>query len=169
MNVKKGKDGKTTAVYPGTFDPITKGHVDLIKRTLRLFDRIIVLVADNPRKRTLFTVQERIALIRGCFKGNRRIRVQDYHGLTVDFMKQSGAAAMIRGLRAISDFEYEFQMVLTNRKLNTEVETIFLMPDEKYAYMNSSVVKEVAQFGGDLSKFVTPNVKKALKQKFREK
>ena len=155
-------------MYPGTFDPITKGHMDIVTRVLHIFDEIIIVVAENPRKKTLFSVKERIEFIRDCFHGNHRVKVMSHQGLIVDFMKKMGIGVIIRGLRAVSDFEFEFQMALTNRKLNSHIETVFLMPDEKYTYLNSTVVKEVAQFGGALSSFVTPMVSAALKKKLQE-
>lgn len=157
---------KNVAVYPGTFDPITAGHADIIQKVLQLFKAVIVVVAKNPHKATLFTVEERMYFIRDIYKNNPRVKVLSYEGLMVDLMEKLGSCVMIRGLRAVSDFEYELQMALTNRSLNPKVETVFLTPDVSHIYLNSGVAKEIAQFNGDLSRFVTPMVAKALKKKF---
>jgi pantetheine-phosphate adenylyltransferase len=156
------------AIYPGTFDPITNGHLDLLTRALKLFDRIVVSVARNPAKSPLFTEQERISLVRSVVGTNPRVRVEAFEGLLVDYAQAKKAAAVVRGLRAISDFEYELQMALMNRKLNTSVETVFLMPNEKYTYLNSSIVREIACFGGDVRSFVPAVVHRALQQKIRQ-
>ena len=167
-NLHKMRVKKKISVYPGTFDPITMGHIDVIRRSLRLFDNIIVVVANNRRKNTLFSVDERVSFIKSIYKNNTDIKVTSYEGLIVDFMDKVKATAIIRGLRAVSDFEFELQMALTNRSLNSEVETVFLMPDAKYIYLNSSMVKEVAQFGGKLSHFVPPVVVRALRERFKK-
>ncbi len=155
---------KTTALYPGTFDPITNGHIDVIHRATRLFDRVIVSVLTNPAKTPLFTTEERVELISEALKRNdmASVTVESFHGLLVDYARMKKASAIVRGLRAISDFEFEFQMALVNRKLNRELITVFLMPHEKYTYLNSTIVKEVARFGGDVSQFVPENVQTAL-------
>jgi len=153
------------AIYPGTFDPVTNGHLDLLTRALKLFDRVIISVARNPAKTPLFTEQERIALIRSVVGRNPRVTVDAFEGLLVEYAQAKKAAAIVRGLRAISDFEYELQMALMNRKLNTGVETVFLMPNEKYTYLNSSIVREIARLGGDVRSFVPPVVFRALRDK----
>jgi pantetheine-phosphate adenylyltransferase len=156
------------AIYPGTFDPITNGHLDLLTRALKLFDRIIISVARNPSKFPLFTEEERIALIRSVVGRNRRVTVEAFDGLLVDYVQTKKAVAIVRGLRAISDFEYEMQMALMNRKLKSTVETVFLMPNEKYTYLNSSIVREIARLGGDVRSFVPAAVHRALKNKIRQ-
>ncbi len=155
---------KTTALYPGTFDPITNGHIDVIHRATRLFDQVIVSVLTNPSKTPLFSTDERVELIREALHshGMDSVTVESFHGLLVDYARMKKASAIVRGLRAISDFEFEFQMALVNRKLNKELITVFLMPHEKYTYLNSTIVKEVARFGGDVSQFVPENVQAAL-------
>lgn len=157
-----------TALYPGTFDPITNGHIDIIERASRLFDRIIVTVARNPAKSPLLTAEERVFLIQQVLaeiETKATLLVETFEGLIVDFAKKHKASAIIRGLRAVSDFEYEFQMALMNRRLNQDVSTVFLMPHERYTYLNSTIVKEVASFGGDISNFVPPVVEMKLKKK----
>lgn len=153
------------AIYPGSFDPITNGHLDILTRALKLFDRVIISVARNSSKSPLFTEQERIALIRSVVGRNPRVTVDAFEGLLVEYAQAKNAAAIVRGLRAISDFEFEFQMALMNRKLNTSVETVFLMPNEKYTYLNSSIIREIARLGGDVRSFVPPVVYRALKRK----
>ncbi|NVM02821.1 MAG: pantetheine-phosphate adenylyltransferase [Candidatus Helarchaeota archaeon] len=156
-----------TAVYPGTFDPITNGHVDIIKRALNIFDKVIVAVSVDSAKNSLFTVEERIKMIREAVKDIQRVEVDSFRGLLVDYAKKMNAVAVIRGLRAVSDFEYEFQMALTNRHLNENIETVFLMPSEKYTYLNSSIVKELASLGGDITYFVPEIVKEELMKKIK--
>ncbi len=156
-----------TAIYPGTFDPITNGHIDVIHRAARLFDRVIVAVSTNPAKKPLFTVEERVALIREALQDQKNVEVDSFKGLLVEYARSRNAVAIVRGLRAISDFEYEFQMALVNRKISNGLVTVFLMPHEKYTYLNSTIVKEVASFGGDVEKFVPANVLSALKAKFQ--
>lgn len=153
------------AVYPGTFDPVTYGHIDLIKRAVTIFDEVIVAVAHNPGKAPLFRVEERVALLTQATKGLRGVRIDAFDSLVVDYCRRKRARVMIRGLRMLSDFEYEFQMALTNRKLCDEVETIFLMPHETYAYVSARLIKEAAALGADLSAFVPPVVAAALKRK----
>ncbi|HEX7062902.1 MAG TPA: pantetheine-phosphate adenylyltransferase [Woeseiaceae bacterium] len=151
-----------SAMYPGTFDPITLGHEDLVRRALRLFDRVVVAVAANPGKAPMFSLEERVALARSVLGGFDRVEVTGYEGLTVEFAREHGLAVIIRGLRAISDFEYEFQLANMNRHLTGEVETAFLTPAESYTYISSSLVREIASLGGDVSEFVSPTVKQAL-------
>lgn len=153
------------AIYPGTFDPITNGHLDIIERAAQLFDRVTIAVTTNPAKNPLFTVAERVTIIREVTAKFKNVRVDSFGGLLVDYATQQGACAIVRGLRAVSDFEYEFQMALVNRKLSDGIATVFLMPHEKYTYLNSTIVKEVASFGGDISRFVPPEVEKQIKLK----
>jgi pantetheine-phosphate adenylyltransferase len=154
------------AIYPGSFDPITNGHLDVLERAARIFDEVIVAVAVNAQKTGLFTTAERVSLIEEVTGENARIRVANFDGLLVDFATQEEATALVRGLRAISDFEFEFQMALMNRKLQPEIETIFLMPREEYTYVSSSITKEIARLGGDISSLVPAPVGEALKAKF---
>ncbi len=160
--------GKHIGVYPGTFDPISRGHLDIIDRGLKLFDRLIVAVAEKPQKTTLFDIDERVDIIRAEVKGRKNITVEPFDSLLVDYVKQKKAATVLRGLRVISDFEYEFQMALTNRQLAPDIETVFMMTKEKYAPVSSRFVKEIARLGGNVSAFVTPNVSRRLKKKFKE-
>jgi len=153
------------AVYPGSFDPITKGHEDLIHRSLGFVDRMVVAVAVNVAKQPLFSFEERVALIRECVP-DKRVEVQSFDGLLVDFAKRVGATVIVRGLRAVSDFEYEFQMALMNRNLGPHIETVFLVPAFDLTYLSSSLVREVARFGGDVSALVHPAVQQALKRKY---
>lgn len=153
------------AIYPGTFDPITYGHIDLIKRALEIFPEVTIAVAHNPQKAPLFSVEERLDMIKKATSGMNGLKVCDFKGLVVDFARKRKAKVLIRGLRMISDFEYEFQMALTNRKFASDIETIFLMPQEKYSYVSSKLLKEAAFLGADLSDFVPGFVAKALKQK----
>jgi pantetheine-phosphate adenylyltransferase len=155
-------------LYPGTFDPITNGHIDIIRRARELFDGVVVTVAINPSKTPLFSVDERVKMIKESVKGFDNIDVDSFDGLVVDHAKQVGAVGIIRGLRAVSDFEYEFQMALMNRKLAGEIATVFLMPHEKYTYLNSSIVRNLASLKSDVSDFVPPIVSDALKEKFSE-
>ncbi|MCH8299075.1 MAG: pantetheine-phosphate adenylyltransferase [Candidatus Marinimicrobia bacterium] len=156
------------AVYPGTFDPITNGHVDIIKRSAKLFDKIIVTVAVNTQKIPLFNLTERAEMIHQVLKNEERIEVDQFDGLIAEYLKRVNASAMIRGLRAVSDFEFEFQMSLMNRKLNPDVETVFLTPAQEYIHLNSTIVKEVASFGGDVSEYVPDYVKAKLQEKFKK-
>ena len=151
-----------SAMYPGTFDPVTLGHEDLVRRGARLFDRIVVAVAENPGKEPMFTVDERVALARDALRDIGNVEVTGYAGLTVDFALQNNLQVIVRGLRAVSDFEYEFQLANMNRHLTEEVETVYLTPTEKYTFISSSLVREVASLGGDISEFVSAEVKKAL-------
>ncbi|MDP3803976.1 MAG: pantetheine-phosphate adenylyltransferase [Candidatus Omnitrophota bacterium] len=156
-----------TAVYPGTFDPVTYGHIDLIKRASKIFDRVIVAVAHNKSKGVLFSVEERVTMLRDAVKGIPNIIIDDFDGLVVEYAKSRGSNVMIRGLRMISDFEYEFQMALTNRKLAGDIETIFMMPHEDYSYVSSKLIKEAAAFGADVGKFIPKKAEAALKKKVR--
>ena len=155
------------AIYPGTFDPITFGHMDIIKRAVRLFDEVIVSVARDTQKKTLFTTEERMRMIEEVVKIDG-VYTDQFGGLLVEYAKSQGACALIRGLRAVSDFEYEFQMALVNRKLSEDLTTVFLMPHEQYTHLNSSIVREVASLGGDVSPYVPPVVMERLKSKFLE-
>ncbi|HEV8264168.1 MAG TPA: pantetheine-phosphate adenylyltransferase [Gemmatimonadales bacterium] len=155
------------AVYPGSFDPITKGHEDLIHRSLGFVDKVVVAVAVNVAKQPLFSLDERVALIRKCVT-DPRVEVQSFDGLLVEFAKKVGATVIVRGLRAVSDFEYEFQMALMNRNLGPQLETVFLVPAFDLTYLSSSLVREVARFGGDVSALVHPAVQQALKRKFAQ-
>ena len=160
---------KKIAVYPGSFDPITNGHKDIIERGLAIFDEVIVAIARNSAKKALFALKEREKMIKETMEGSKGIKVDIFDGLLVDYVKKVGAGAVIRGLRAVSDFEYEFQMAITNRKLGKKVETVFLMSTEKYSYLSSRIVKEVASYGGSISGMVPEVVIKALKKKFAKK
>ena len=154
-----------TAIYPGTFDPITNGHSDLAARASQLFDELVVAVAENPAKRPLFSVEERIGLVREVLGQLARVRVISFSGLLVHCARREGAAAIIRGLRAISDFEFEFQMASMNRRLDAGIETVFLTPAENHTFTSASLVKEIATLGGDVSEFVHPTVLAALRAK----
>jgi pantetheine-phosphate adenylyltransferase len=156
------------AIYPGSFDPVTNGHLDVIERACTLFDEVIVAVAINDQKQPLFTPEERLAMLRKAVT-NETVKVAPMEGLLVEFAASQSAHAVVRGLRAISDFEFEFQMALMNRKLDAEIETIFLMPKEEYTYLSSRIVKEIARLGGDVSAFVPPPVAEALAKKFKPK
>jgi pantetheine-phosphate adenylyltransferase len=156
---------KRIAVYPGSFDPLTFGHIDLIERTVGMFDELIVAIARNIRKAGFFTVDERLDMIRDMTERYKSVSVDSFDGLLVDYVREKNACCVVRGLRAFSDFEFEFQMALTNRKLNDEYETIFLMTHESYSFISSSLVKELIEFGGDISAFVPPLVEERLKQK----
>ena len=156
-------------IYPGTFDPVTKGHIDIIDRAIELFDQVIVTVAKNPTKTALFTVEERVEMLKESLKGHKKVLVDSFDGLVVDHAKNVGAVGIIRGLRAISDFEYEFQMALMNRKLAGDITTILLMPHARYTYLNSTIIRNLAQFHGNVAEFVPPIVLKKLNQKFPPK
>jgi pantetheine-phosphate adenylyltransferase len=154
-----------TVVYPGTFDPFTRGHEDLVRRAAKLFGRVVIGVADSESKRPMFTSAERIAMAREVLAEHRNVEVAGFSGLLMDFVHSLGATVIVRGLRAVSDFEYEFQMAGMNRNLYPEVETLFLTPAEKYLFMSSTIVREIARFGGDVSKFVHPIVAEQLRAK----
>jgi pantetheine-phosphate adenylyltransferase len=157
-----------TAVFPGSFDPITNGHLDIIERGLKVFERVIIAILVNAEKRSLFTTEERVQIIREAFKGSPRVSVDSFSGLLVDYAQRVGASVIVRGLRAISDFEYEFQMALMNRHLAPGVETVFMMPAEHYSYLSSRLVKEVFQLGGDVGSLVPPVVERRLREKYRK-
>ena len=154
------------AIYPGSFDPITNGHLDVIERARKLFDEVVVAVAHNDEKQALFSLKDRLDLLRETAGKIDNVRIAEFEGLLVEFARNEEAGVVIRGLRAISDFEFEFQMALMNRKLDSAVETIFLMPKEEYTYLSSRIVKEIARLGGDVSGFVPACVAKALSRKF---
>lgn len=158
---------KRTAVYPGTFDPVTKGHIDLIERSLRVFDEVIVAVAANPKKLPVFSLSERISMLKDATSKYKNVVVEGFDTLLVDYVKEKGAAAIIRGLRAVSDFEYEMQMALMNRKLDSSIETVFMMPSEEYAYLTSTIVKEIASYQGNVRGLVPNGVADRLKEKFK--
>ncbi|NUN07719.1 MAG: pantetheine-phosphate adenylyltransferase [Ignavibacteriaceae bacterium] len=155
---------KRTAIYPGTFDPVTNGHIDIIQRAVELFDELWVTVAINPGKQPLFSIDERVAFLQESLNNYPTVKIDKFSGLVVEHAREVGASAIIRGLRAVSDFEYEFQMALMNRKLAEEINTVFLMPNEKYTYLNSSLIRGLAKFGADVSAFVPPCVLEALKR-----
>jgi pantetheine-phosphate adenylyltransferase len=157
----------TTAVYPGSFDPVTLGHIDILERSALLFDRVIIAVLENPGKTPLFTVDERVSLIRASIDDMPKVEVDTFSGLTVDYARRVGANALVRGLRAISDFENEFQMALMNRRLHPDVHTVFLMTSFSNVFVSSSLIKEVCRFGGDISAFVPQAVASAMHAKLR--
>ena len=154
------------AMYPGSFDPVTRGHLDIIKRSSRMFDKLIVAVLVNSAKTPLFTVEERVAMLRECCKDIPNVEVDSFNGLTVSFAKQKNATVMVRGLRAVTDFENEIQLAQTNHALMPGIETVFLATSIRWSYLSSTVVKEAARYGSDISKFVTPNVEKAVRAKY---
>ena len=154
------------AIYPGTFDPFTNGHLDITERAAKLFDKVYLTIAQNTKKSPLFSVEERILFIKDATKHLSNVSPESFKGLLVSHAQGRNAIAIIRGLRAVSDFEFEFQMALMNRRLNKDITTVFLMPHEKYTYLNSSIVREVAEFGGNVEKLVTPLVADKLRQKF---
>jgi pantetheine-phosphate adenylyltransferase len=156
-----------TVIYPGSFDPFTNGHLDLVQRAAKLFDHVVVAVAGNEAKGPLFTVDERLALIRETTKGLKNLSVETFEGLLVEYVEKRGGQAVIRGLRAVSDFEFEFQLALMNRKLNERVETIFMMPKDTYTFLSSRIVKEIARLGGDVAAFVPPLAVTMLRKKLR--
>jgi pantetheine-phosphate adenylyltransferase len=157
---------KHIAVYPGTFDPVTYGHIDLVERSLRIFGELIIAVAANPKKQPLFSLEERVDMFKTVTANYKNIRIEGFDGLLVDYVKQKNAVAIIRGLRAISDFEYEMQMALMNRRFDNTIETVFMMPNEAYSFITSTMVKEAAGYGGDVSTLVPPVVLGRLKKKF---
>lgn len=154
------------AIYPGTFDPITNGHIELVQRTLKVFDEVIIAVAPSKKKQPLFTIEERLAMIDASVANLKGARSESFSNLLVDYAAESGSLAIVRGLRAVSDFEYELQMTLMNMRLAPELETVFMMPSQDYIFLSSTLVKEVASFGGDISGLVPQVVEKALKEKF---
>jgi pantetheine-phosphate adenylyltransferase len=158
---------KNIAVYAGTFDPITYGHIDLVERASRMFDKVMVAIASNARKQPLFTLEERVDLAKQAFSKNSNVSVHGFDTLLTDFALQHGANIFLRGMRAVADFDYEFQLANANRCLAPKIESIFLMPAEKYAYVSSSIVREIAMLGGDVKSFVPDTVRAALAKKFR--
>jgi pantetheine-phosphate adenylyltransferase len=156
-----------TVIYPGSFDPLTNGHLDIVHRAARLFDRVVVAVARNESKRPLFSLQERERMVTRAIRHLPNVEVDTFENLLVEYVEQRSAQAIIRGLRAVSDFEFEFQLALMNRKLNERIETIFMMPKDTYTFLSSRIVKEIAQLGGDVSAFVPAHVRTALKGKLR--
>ena len=155
-----------TAVYPGSFDPITNGHLDIIKRASKIYDKVVVGVLNNRSKNPLFTLQERVEMIKDEIESLSNIEVASFEGLLVDFAKEHNASVIVKGLRTVADFEYEFQMALLNKTLHENIETTFLMTDSKYSYISSSMVKELAGFRGNLSGLVSPQIENKIKQKF---
>lgn len=158
---------KRKAVYPGTFDPITYGHLDLLKRATKIFDEVVVAVAHSVNKAPLFSVDERVSMVKKAVAGIENVKVDDFNCLVVDYMMKVEARTIIRGIRMISDFEFEFQMALTNRQLNSEVETIFMMPHESYCYLSSKLIKEAVMLGADVKQFVPKEIAEALTNKLR--
>ena len=161
--------GERTAVYPGSYDPLTNGHIDIIERGLKLFDRIIVTALKNPSKTYLFSLEERIAIMEEVFKGRKNIEIDYFEGLLADYLDRKNTFTVVRGLRAISDFEIEFQMALMNRNMNDKVETIFLVPSISYSFLSSKLVKEIYKFGGEINSMVPEIVDKKLKEKYSVK
>jgi len=158
---------KRTAIYPGSFDPLTNGHLDVIQRAAKLFDRVIVAVAENESKHPLFTLAERVALVKQAVAKLPNVEADSFSTLLVEYVAERKAQAIVRGLRAVSDFEFEFQLALMNRKLDEKIETIFMMPKDTYTFLSSRIVKEIARLGGDVRAFVPPNVQIALKKKLK--
>ena len=160
---------KKIAIYPGSFDPVTNGHLDIIERGLKLFDKIIIAILTNPGKQFLFTLEERMQMLEVCLKKFSNVEIDTFDGLTVDYAAQCNAQGILRGLRALSDFEYEFQMALMNRRLNREVQTVFLMTGMRWIYTSSSIIKEAAQFGGNIKGMVPSVVEKRIKERYARK
>jgi pantetheine-phosphate adenylyltransferase len=158
---------KRTAIYPGSFDPLTNGHLDVIQRAAKLFDRVVVAVAVNESKHPLFTLAERVALVNKAVAHLPNVETDSFNGLLVEYAEARKAGTIVRGLRAVSDFEFEFQLALMNRKLDENIETIFMMPKDTYTFLSSRIVKEIARLGGNVSSFVPPNVQVALKKKLK--
>ena len=156
-------------IYPGTFDPITYGHIDILTRALKIFDRVLVLVAKHPEKKSLFTAEERLEMVKEVIRDIKNVEADKYRGLLVDYLRDKNATAVIRGMRVVSDFEYEFQMALMNRHLYPEIDIIFFFPSKEYTYLSSSIIKEVFLLGGDVSKFVPPYVIKKLEEKYKDR
>ncbi len=169
MTTQHPEHRPSIAVYPGTFDPITMGHVDIIRRALNLFDKVIVAVAVNSAKDPVFSLPERLQMIRDVFNSTERIQVESVSGLLVDYAYAQNAKALVRGIRAVSDFDYEFQLALMNRKLQREVDSVFLMPGFRWIYISSSIIKDAARNGGDVSELVPPVVNDMLIKKFQSK
>jgi pantetheine-phosphate adenylyltransferase len=156
-------------IYPGTFDPLTLGHLDLIKRAVDIFDELIIAVSSNPYKNPLFSLEERVEMLKATVEGIENIKIEYFKGLLIDYARGKKCNVILRGIRATSDFEYEFRMALSNRKMAPEIETIFMMPSETYSYLSSRLIKDIASLGADLSKFVPPIVEKKLKEKLLRK
>lgn len=163
------KPCRKTAIYPGFFDPITNGHLSIVSRGLDIFDHLIIAILNNPKKEPLFSIEERIRMIREAVKGHPNVEVDTFDGLLVDYVVRKESNIILRGLRALSDFEYEFQMALMNRKLNRNVQSVFLMTDYKWFYISSTIIKEAASFGGDVSGLVPECVNRKLKEKFSKR
>ena len=159
---------KRTAIYPGSFDPLTNGHLDVIRRAAKLFDRVIVAVAENDSKHPLFTLAERVTLVKQAVTKLPNVQADSFNGLLVEYVAQRRAQTIVRGLRAVSDFEFEFQLALMNRKLDENIETIFMMPKDTYTFLSSRIVKEIARLGGDVRAFVPAHVQAALKKKLKQ-
>ena len=155
------------AVYPGSFDPVTNGHLDVLKRAVKIFDKVIIAVGDNPDKKALFSVEERMEMLEIVTKDIENVEIDSFSGLMIDYAKKKGASAIIRGLRAVSDFEFEFQRALMNRNMNDDIETVFIMTAENYCYLNSGIVKEMVRFGGRAKGLVPIEVEKRLQKKLR--
>ena len=166
LNQRIEKSMERTAIYPGSFDPVTNGHVDIVERGLKIFDKIIVAILRNPTKEALFTVEERKEMIETSLNRNSNVEIDVFDGLLVDYAKKRNAVAILRGMRAVSDFEYEFQLALMNRKLNREIQTVFLMTGLRWIFISSSIIKEAASFGGNINGMVPPIVSRKLKEKF---
>ena len=160
---------RALAVFPGSFDPVTNGHLDIVRRGLAVFGRVRLAILLNSEKKPLFSVEERLEILREAFRGNPRVELDTFSGLLVDYARQVGASVILRGIRAISDFDYEFQMALMNRRLDPRIETVFMMPAESYTYVSSRLVKEVFQLGGRVSDLVPPVVERRLREKYRTK
>jgi pantetheine-phosphate adenylyltransferase len=158
----------STSIYPGSFDPITNGHLDVIKRGTKVFDKVIVAVGDNPAKKALFTKEERVEMIREVTRAFKTVEVDGFDGLVVDYVHKRKATVILRGIRTISDFEYEYQMALTNRTFASDIETVFVMAHEEYSFVSSRFIKEAASMGGDVSSFLPKEVEKRLKAKFKK-
>lgn len=165
MGDRRGNGAKRRAIYPGSFDPVTYGHMDLIRRALVLFDEVFVVISENLEKKPLFPVEERVQFLKKSVGNLKGVYVESFGGLTVEYAKRKGARSIIRGLRATSDFDYEFQMALTNRALSKEVDTVFLMPSETHFYLSSKLIKEIAERGGDVSEFVPNFVHQGLRER----
>jgi len=162
---------KNAAIYPGSFDPLTNGHLDILERSVKMFDKVVVTVAVNNKKTAVFTGKERIHLIKETIKNepwSQKVEIEQFTGLLIDYARQKEINILLRGVRQLSDFEYEFRMALTNRRLAPEIDTVFMMPDEQLTFISATIVKEIAAWNGDLSSFVPDHVAKALKEKFRD-